>query len=219
MEEKISIISHCTHEQNNLKWELLNNSNGQFICANHTGQFIATYFSNIIELWDMSSSPICLSYLTVFKDVSECQCMCWSHCGEYLFAVFTPNALVNAASSGCSSIFFLWSVTIGVILSSFRLPFSVSSAAFIPETSNMLIMTTSDGRSKCHVSLDCRQGSIQGLKAWEGCDKGQESTMTKSSFPLNATLGEYIQLLSFDVEKEDKGNLIIIILIDSFIET
>jgi hypothetical protein len=87
MAEKISIISHCNDQQNKLKWELLNSNYGQFLCANHTGQIMATYgiqdfnsnnvedrrdSRNIIELWDTSASPICMSYLRVLKGEAFC---------------------------------------------------------------------------------------------------------------------------------------------------
>ena len=138
MEDKPIIISHCTSDiqkKKLTKWDILSRSGlSQYFGVDHGNQFLAVYQAPyVIELWDISSSPVALASLTIPTNMSQeqtsaidvCQCMVWSHCRDYLFTVFSAQnrPMVSDISSDRkdnSAVFYLWNVSSGMIINSLR---------------------------------------------------------------------------------------------------
>lgn len=94
---------------------------------------------------------------------TECQSIAWSDCKRYLFAVFGTLSRLKidkhdkhdrqSLSEASHTVCFLWDVAIGCIISSFRLPFSVTSASFLPHTANAILLGESDISNMRYVAL------------------------------------------------------------------
>lgn len=131
VEEKILIISHCTasKEKSNLRWNTLCRSDQkQYFGANYGNNMLAIYSApNKIELWDMSSSPVALSFLNVpvarinvdMYVENECHCIAWSFRQDYLLATFGSRSK-SAVREGNSDLH-LWDISDGSIMTSYRL--------------------------------------------------------------------------------------------------
>lgn len=138
MEDKPIVISHCASDilkKKSLKWDVLSRSGlSQYFGVDHSNQFLAVYQApSVIELWDISSSPVALASLSIPISFSQeqtsvedvCQCMVWSHCRDYLFTVFGAQnrPIVSDISSdrkGNSTIFYLWNISTAIIINSLR---------------------------------------------------------------------------------------------------
>ena len=138
MEDRPVIIPHCTCNvvrKNSLKWDVLSRSDlSQYFSADNNNQFLAVHVAPfVIELWDMSSSPVVLASLVIPTDKSqvcgsendECQCIVWSYCSNYLFAVFGTQNRSIVLDGSCypecnSSVSYLWDISAGVIVTTLR---------------------------------------------------------------------------------------------------
>lgn len=129
-DERSIIISHShnTATNSSIKWDILSRSEQmQYYSRNDGNNLLAICTApGIIELWDMTSTPVALSYLSAPSTRSmddhlqkDCLCIAWSHCQSYLGAVFEIR---NSSSTDQNrSVFYLWDVILGVIITSYKL--------------------------------------------------------------------------------------------------
>ena len=124
------IISHRQNAvtQSNIKWDILSRSDQvQHFSRNGGNNLLAICSApGIIELWDMTSTPVALTFLSTSTTRSmddtfekDCLCIAWSHCQSYLGAIFEIR---NSSSADQNrSVFYLWDVSLGLIITSYKL--------------------------------------------------------------------------------------------------
>ena len=174
MEDKPIIIPHCTQNATSdlndslypvrsrlkleTKWDIMSRSDQmQYYSSDKKYQLLALNSApSLIELWDLSSSPVALASLNFAVngtkktagddkepnkyDDSGCQCIAWSHCQRYLFAVFGKQSHIavserNHIIETNTSVFHLWDIFLKVEVGSFRYESCFTVLVLVPCTS------------------------------------------------------------------------------------
>lgn len=129
-EEKTFIISHnaLSKAKASFDWNVLSRADHvQHFSSDCDCNLFAFYSApGIIDLWDLSTSPVALAFLNVPSrsahvdqyEENECRCINWSRCKKYVLAIFwIPKSALNGEDE---SVLHLWDVSSGLVITSLR---------------------------------------------------------------------------------------------------
>ena len=129
-EEKAFVISHnaLSKARSNLDWNVLSRADQLQHFSSDSDCNLCAFYSapGVIDLWDLSSSPVALAFLNVpsrsaFIDQyeeNECRCISWSRCKRYVLAIFWSSKF--ALYGEYDSVLHLWDVSSGLVITSLR---------------------------------------------------------------------------------------------------
>jgi WD40 repeat protein len=129
-EERALVISHnaLSKPRSDFDWTVLSRADQpqHFSSDSHCNLFAIYSAPGIIDLWDLSTSPVALAFLNVptrsayvdQHEENECQSINWSRCTKYLLALFWTSK--SGLHGGCDSVLHLWDVASGLVVTSLR---------------------------------------------------------------------------------------------------
>ena len=130
-EERVLVISHCSlplPTALSLDWTVLSRADHlQHFSSDSDCNLFAFYSAPVIlDLWDLSTSPVALAFLNVPSrsasvdqhEENECRCINWSRCKKYVLAIFWT--LQSALREEYDSVLHLWDVSSGFVITSLR---------------------------------------------------------------------------------------------------
>jgi WD40 repeat protein len=129
-QEKALVISHnaLSKPLSDFDWTVLSRADqSQHFSSDSDCNLFAFYSApGIIDLWDLSTSPVALAFLNVPTrsssvdqyEENECRCINWSHCKKYVLALFWTSK--SGLHGGYDSVLHLWDVASGLVVTSLR---------------------------------------------------------------------------------------------------